>query len=153
MGADPIPLRKAMRAPRSAAELEILAQLRAISAELKDLREAHDHLLRRLLEQDDRRVGSALVPLLAHIFADKSFTAAEISIAALSNTLTGQALSGLVGEQLTEMRAFGKLLARLEGVPFGKHRLVADGQWRGVRRWMVLTPSKPSPGDTLREGD
>lgn len=132
-------------------------QLAALKSEVEELREAQEHVARRILAADDRRTGSVLVPLLSYHSSTKPFTAAEISATALNDqTLRGQALCEMIKEWLTEegdLRAFGQLLARLEGVWFRGRRLVSDGQAHGVARWRVSTRSKPAATDTLREDD
>lgn len=116
-------------------------ELRRQAGELAELREAFDHLARRLLAADDRRSGSALVPLLGEVFGGAEFTAADLAGKALNGRDTAaQALRELVAEHCTEaggLRALGRFLARLEGVSFSGCRLQSVGMVRGVQRWRV----------------
>lgn len=117
-----------------------LLELRQLRQAVADLQDDQRHLMRSLLSKDDRRAGAALVPLLAEVF-DATFTAAEVSHRALNDrTDAGQALRELVAEHVTDvagLRAFGRLLARLEGCSFDGCRIVAAGQQHGVARWRV----------------
>ena len=129
-------------------DLRVLAILDRLQHELAEVREMQEHLARRLLDHDDRRTGGALVPLLGEIFESTPFTAADIATRALNDqTATGAAVRELLGERLTEsggLRPFGRFLARIEGVRFDGWRLVAAGETRGVMRWRVSGPRKPS---------
>jgi glutathione S-transferase len=119
----------------------VALELRRLQAEQAELRQAVEHLTRRLLAADDRRLGAALVPLLADVFDGAEFGAADIAAAALNGRDSGaQALRELVAEFCTEsggVRALGRVLARLEGVSFDGCRLQCVGERRGVQRWRV----------------
>jgi hypothetical protein len=116
-------------------------EVRRQAAELAEMREALDFALRRLLEADDRRTGSALVPLLGDLFAGRAFTAADVAAQALNGRdAASQAVRALVADYCTErggVRALGRFLARLEGRSFAGARLVLDGDARGGQRWRV----------------
>jgi hypothetical protein len=61
-------------------------------------------------------------------------------------TPAGQAMRELAGDYATEcggLRAFGRLLARLEGVPLAGLRLVRRGQARDGVSWKVSRVSEP----------
>lgn len=119
----------------------LVLEMRRLAAIVAELAESYQHLQRQLLSRDDRRVGSVLLPLLAEVFDDDAFTAAELQQRALNDrTDGGQALRELIGEHTTDvsgLRAFGRLLGRLEGATFDGCRLVAAGEQRGVLRWRV----------------
>jgi hypothetical protein len=118
----------------------LLIEVRRLAAAVEVLRESHDHLARRQLERDDRRAGCVLVPLLGDLFYTEPFTAAGAAARGLSDrSATGQALCEFVAEYTAgaDLKAFGKLLARLEGVPFDGCRLVRAGKTAGVVRWRV----------------
>lgn len=116
------------------------AAVEAQADELAELREDHAHLQRALLSRQDRRTGAALVPLLADMLPG-TFTAADAAALALNDrTAEGQAVRELMAEYITDdggLRAFGRLLARLEGCEFNGARLVSAGASRGVSRWRV----------------
>ncbi len=116
-------------------------EVRRLRDEVAELRDEQAHLLRALLARQDRRVGAAMVPLLAERFEGRDFSAAELVGAVLNDRdAAAQALRELVADYASEdggLRALGRLLARLEGVSFDKCRLAAAGQSRGVQRWRV----------------
>lgn len=117
-----------------------LVELRLVRQELAAVRESHDYLLRRLLDRDDRRTGAALLPLLAELMDGAIDVAGVATVALNDRSAAGQALRELVAEHVTDeggLRAFGRMLARLEGVSLGGYRLVRDGAARGVVRWRV----------------
>jgi hypothetical protein len=122
-----------------------LLELRRLVAAVAELRDEQAHLLRALLARDDRRTGAALLPLIAELLDGRAFTAAELLTAALDDrTPAGRALCELVAEFVTDtggMRALGRLLARLEGVPLAGCRLVSAGAAGGVCRWRVKVVS------------
>lgn len=118
-----------------------LLELRRLAAEVAELRETQEHLMRALLSRQDRRVGSAVVPLLAEVFEGQTFCAADLAAASLNRRdSVGEALRELVAEYCTAeggLRALGRLLMRLEGCSFGGCRLQAAGALRGALRWRV----------------
>lgn len=120
----------------------LILEIRRLRAELAELREDHQHLLRALLTARDKRNGVALLPLISDVLGDRAFTAADVVAAALNTrTAEGQALLELVREFVTDvsgLRAFGKLLARIEGVPLAGCRLIGGGEGRDGRRWRVV---------------
>jgi hypothetical protein len=127
----------------------LVLEVRRLAALVAELLDEQQHVHRRLLEREDRRTGAALVPLLAEAFGTGDFTAAAVAAHALNaRDAAGQALRELVGEYATErggVRAFGRLLVRLEGVTFDGHRLVSMGQVRGVARWRVRVSEAVKP--------
>jgi hypothetical protein len=127
------------------AEPNLALQLRLMQAMLEELRESVDHLGRRLLERDDRRTGEALLPLVAAILGSQTFTAPSLAAALLNDrSAEGQAARELVaGFCSTDggLRAFGKLLARLDGVALAGCRLVPVSSRRDGRLWRVVRVS------------
>ncbi len=123
----------------------LVLELRMVRADLNELRDSHADLLRRLLEAGDRRTGVVLFPLMAELVPGR-FTAKEVlSVAFDTRTPTGKALLELVKEHATDdggLRAFGRQLARLEGVPLAGYRLVRDGQANAGRRWRLVRVSE-----------
>lgn len=119
----------------------LLLELRRLAAEVVELREAQDAALRAMLSRTDRRTGAALVPLLAEVFEDEPFTAADVAAETLNRRdAVGAALRELVADQITDtggMRSFGRLLARLVAAEFDGHRLVVDGDRRDPPRYRV----------------
>lgn len=122
----------------------VALELRRLVAEVAELRADQAHLLRRLLDKDDRRTGCVLVPLLSEVFDAEPFTAAEVAARTLNGRdAAAQALREVVAEYCTEeggLRALGRFLARLEGISFAGLRLVRAGAVRGVQRWRVSGP-------------
>ena len=116
-------------------------EVRRLAAVVEDMRESHDHLVRRLLDRDDRRTGSALVPLLAEVFPSQSFTVADLAARVLNDrTPIGQAVRELAHEYVTDeggLKGLGRLFARLEGMRFSGCRLQLDGRPGGIARWRV----------------
>jgi hypothetical protein len=125
--------------------LALALEVRRLIALVEDLRESHDDTMRRLLDRDDRRTGSVLVPLLANLFGDDDFTAPSIAARVLNDrTALGQAVRELVAEYVTDaagLRSFGRMLARIESVRFGGYRLRALGNTRAGLRWRVARVS------------
>lgn len=122
-------------------------ELRKLRAQMTDLCESQEHLVRRVLKVDDRRTGAALLPLLEEkLGVDVAFTSEDLFADALNDrTPLGQALLELMtdpGEEDAGARAFGKLLVRLEDVPFAGLRLVAVGATRNPRKWRLVRVSK-----------
>ena len=115
--------------------------VRSMRDEVAALRDETAFLARRLLSTSDRRTGAALLPLIRTLMADRPFTAKQLTHEAFNNrSETGQALLELISEDITEidrLNAFGKLLARLEGVRFAELRLERDGETGHVARWRV----------------
>jgi hypothetical protein len=126
---------------RHAELLTVLAEVRAMRAEITALAESVDHLARRSLEREDRRIGEALLPLVAGLVGADAFTAATLAATLLNaRSPEAQAARELIADLCaTEggLRAFGKLLARLDGVVLGEHRLVPAGARRDGRLWRV----------------
>jgi hypothetical protein len=120
---------------------ELVLEVRQLRAELAEQRAELAFLLRAVLSRQDRRAGSALVPLLAEAFNGECFTAAEIATSALNGRdAASQALRELVADYCTAeggLRALGRLLARLEGCSFDGGRLVSGGERRGVASWRI----------------
>jgi hypothetical protein len=131
-------------------DADLALEVRLLRERVEDLAAQQESLMRMLLSRADRRTGAALVPLLADYEAGP-FGVAELAAQTLNDrTPDGQALRELIAEYLTGdggFRAFGWLLARLEGVTFAGCRLVRVGKARGVERWRVLCRGKPSAND------
>lgn len=123
----------------------LILEIRRLHAEVQALREDHQHLLRALLAASDKRNAAALLPLIADVLQDRPFTAPQVLAAALNDrTPSGQALRELIAEYATTsggLRALGKMLARIEGVPLAGCRLIGDGEGRDGRRWRVVRVS------------
>lgn len=124
-----------------------LLELRRLAEQVQELRESHDALLRQLAKPADRRTGAALLPLVADVVGlGAVFDAASLAARALNDrTPDGAALRELIGEYATEsggLRAFGRLLDRLDGVPLAAYRLAPAGEGRDGRRWRVLRVSR-----------
>ncbi|RIK69798.1 MAG: hypothetical protein DCC67_21070 [Planctomycetota bacterium] len=120
----------------------LILEIRRLRAELAELREDQQFLMRALLQPADKRNAVALLPLIADVLGDRAFTAADVVAAALNTrTPDGQALLELVRERATDdggLRAFGKMLARIEGMPLAGCRLISAGDGRDGRRWRVV---------------
>ena len=123
----------------------VLLELRCLRAEVAALREDQQHLMRSLLARDDRRVGQVLLPLVAGLVGSGMFTAASLLAGALKDqTPAGQATRDVLADLATDtggLRAFGRLLSRLEGAPLAGCRLQAAGEASDGRRWRVLSVS------------
>ena len=122
-----------------------MLELRRLSAEVAALREDQQHLMRSLLARDDRRAGQVLLPLVAELVGSGTFTAASLLAGALKDqTPAGQAARDVLADLVTDtggLRAFGRLLSRLEGAPLAGCRLQAAGETSEGRRWRVLSVS------------
>lgn len=120
----------------------LILEIRRLRAELAELREDQQFLMRALLAASDKRNALRFLPLIADVLGDRAFTAPELLAAALNDrTAAGQALREVIGEFVTDdggLRAFGRLLARIEGVPLGGCRLISAGDGRDGRRWRVV---------------
>jgi hypothetical protein len=119
----------------------LVLEVRAMRAEVHELRDSIDHLARRTLEREDRRVGEALLPLACELIGAETFTSVALAAAALNErTVAGQAVRELIAEYCSSsggLRALGKLLARLDGIALAEHRLVPAGEHRAGRAWRV----------------
>lgn len=128
--------------PMTATDLE----LRRLAAEQAELREAVEHLTRRLLAAEDRRTGVVLLPLLAELVGGETFTAASAAARALNDrTAIGQAVRELladVGMGAGGLRSLGRLLLRLDGAALGGVRLVPAGERREGLAWRLVQVSE-----------
>lgn len=119
----------------------LVAELRALRAEMAELREAHDAMARELMAPSDRRLGAALVPLLAEMLGAEEFTAADLAAHALNaRTPEAAALRDLIKPMVTEtggVRSLGRALARLANREFCGARLTLAAERRGVQWWRV----------------
>jgi hypothetical protein len=123
------------------AEGAILLELRALRAEIAGLREDHHHMERRLLERDDRRAGEALLPLLHELVGDAVFSGPSVFAVLLNDrTPVGQAARELISD-IGSVKAFGKFLARLDGIALAGVRLVPVGKQRDNRAWQLVQVS------------
>ena len=123
----------------------VLLELRCLRAEVAALREDQQHLMRSLLARDDRRAGQVLLPLVAELVGGHLFTGPSLLAAALADrTAAGQAAREVIADMATDaggLRAFGRLLSRLDGVPLAGCRLQAAGEASDGRRWRLLSVS------------
>jgi hypothetical protein len=114
-------------------------------AEVRELREDLQFLMRALLTASDKRNALRFLPLIADVIGERPFTAPQVLAAALNDrTPAGQALRELVREFVTDdggLRTFGKLLSRIEGAPLAGCRLISAGEGRDGRRWRVVRVS------------
>lgn len=124
-----------------------MLELRRLSVEVAALREDQQYLLRALLASDDRRIGQALLPMVADLVGGGMFTGPSLLAGALKDqTPVGRAARDALADMVTDtggLRAFGRLLARLEGVPLAGCRLTPAGEASEGRRWRVLRVSDP----------
>ncbi|MBK7515319.1 MAG: hypothetical protein IPI51_06830 [Betaproteobacteria bacterium] len=122
-----------------------LLQLRMLTETVAALAEENRHLQRRLLERDDRRAGLVLWPLAHELVGERPFTGPGLLQAALNTrTAVGQAVRELIVEAADGaggMRAFGRMLQRLQGVPLSGFRLVPSGESREGLRWRLVQVS------------
>ena len=123
----------------------VLLELRRLRVEVAELRDEHRHLMRALLTREDRRSGVVLLPMVAELVGSGMFTAASLLAGALKDqTPAGQATRDVLADLATDtggLRAFGRLLSRLEGAPLAGCRLQAAGEASDGRRWRVLSVS------------
>jgi hypothetical protein len=101
-----------------------------LGALVADLVEDQQHVERRQLAADDRRVGRVLVPLAFALASGRPFTVHGLVERAYSDngqSPTSQALVEAVAEY-GSLRQVGKLFARLAGVVLGGCRLVRVGK-------------------------
>jgi hypothetical protein len=106
-----------------------VSDLADLRAEVAELREDMQFLLRRLLATDDRRDLVRLLPAAHALLGNQVWSASSLADAAAVSP-DGGPLSLLIAENVTErggLRGFGRLLARLEGAPLGGLRLVRCG--------------------------
>lgn len=105
-----------------------LLELRLLRAAVADLVEEQQHLHRAITKRADLRTASAMWPLLAELVGSAPFTGPSVYALALNqHTPSGDALCEMVVEYGSEdggLKAYGKFLARLEGVPVLEHRLI-----------------------------
>ncbi len=115
-------------------------ELRAMRAELRDLRDDHRELQRQLLSKADRRTGLRLAPSIARtVGEDRPFTVADLAALVLN---AGTPAAVVVRDALADhadddggFRGFGRLLQRLQGVPLAGWRIQrATGE-----RWRVVS--------------
>lgn len=122
-------------------------KLRVMQSQLTDLLDEQRHLARRLLEREDRRIGTVLLPLLHELIGDAAFTAASAAARALNDrTATGQAVRELLADvgmgDGGGLRSFGRLLQRLDGAPLAGLRLLPAGERREGLAWRMVHVSE-----------
>jgi hypothetical protein len=111
--------------------------VRKLASLVAELVEDQQHVERRRLAADDRRVGVVLLPLIDEVVLDRRFTGPLLYQAALgTRTAAGQALAAVLADY-GSMRAVGKLLARLSGITFDGCRLAPAGRIGDDRAWVV----------------
>ena len=124
-----------------------MLELRRLSAEVAALREDQQYLLRALLASDDRRIGQALLPMVAELVGCGMFTGQSLLAGALKDqTPVGLAARDVLADLVSDtggLRAFGRMLSRLEGVPLAGCRLTPAGEASEGRRWRVTRVSDP----------
>jgi hypothetical protein len=122
-----------------------LLELRLLREAVAALVDEQRHLTRRLLERDDRRAGLVLFPLISALAGSSPFTAGGLLQAALNDrSSVGQAVRELIVEAsagTAGLRAFGRLLARLEGCTLAGFKLTAAGEAREGLRWRLVRVS------------
>jgi hypothetical protein len=125
----------------------LLLEVRRLRADLDELRGDQRHLMRMLLAKEDRRAGAAMLPLLGDRMSEAGFAASDAWAQTLNDrSAEGQALRELIAEYFTEdggLKAFGRFLARIEGVPLAGRRLELVDSPRGINRWRVVRVSGP----------
>lgn len=116
-------------------------ELRRLALLVGELVDDQQHAQRRLLDGDDRRIGTVLLPLAADLAGAAPVTGPRLYALALNDrTSTGQALREVLAEYGSP-RQLGKLLARLDGVPLAGVRLLPAGERREGRAWRFVRVS------------
>lgn len=107
------------------------AEVSALVDEVANQREDIQYLTRQLLASNDRAVLAELLPLVAAEMGGTTWTASDLASRAVrGSTAAAGALAQLIASLDTEaggLRAFGRLLARIDGTPIGGLRLVRVG--------------------------
>lgn len=120
-------------------------EMRRLRDKVEELCEEQRYVMRALLARDDRRAGLVLLPLVAELLGSCTFTAAGLLAASLNaRTPAGQAAREVLADMATDsggLRAFGRLLSRLEGVVLAGCRLQAAGETGEGRRWRLTRVS------------
>jgi hypothetical protein len=115
--------------------------VRALGAKVDDLVEEQRYVLGMLLAREDRRMGRLLLPLAVEIVGGSMFTGPGLLAASRNDrTAAGKARREVLADLLADvgsLRAFGKLLARLEGKPLSGYRLVPAGEVSEGLRWRI----------------
>ena len=112
-------------------------ELRRLTAMVEALCADVRHVERRQLRADDRRVGLVLLRLAYGVTRGARFTGPALLEAAYNDrSAEGRALCEVLVEY-GNLRALGKLLARLAGVELGGHRLVRIGPRGGDALYVV----------------
>ncbi|MFT3816035.1 MAG: hypothetical protein QM750_00145 [Rubrivivax sp.] len=110
---------------------QLLSELSVLVDEVTAQREDIQFLTRRLLAAEDRATLAELLPLVAAVMGGAAWTASDLAGRAVTGTSTAAgALSELIARQDSAaggLRAFGRLLSRIEGAPAGGMRLVRVG--------------------------
>ena len=105
--------------------------LHTILSELAALRDDVQHLSRRILAADDRRELALLLPAAWGVMGNTTWTANDLARrAVLATGLHGAALLEVLDQNNSTsggLRAFGRLLARIEGVACAGLRLERQG--------------------------
>lgn len=131
------------------ASTAMAVELRLLRAEVAELRTDQQALLRRLLDRDDRRIGASVFPLADELMGAVAFTVPDLARRAMNTRdPLGRAVLELLeeagaGTPATEvnLRAAGRLFARLEGAALSGLRLVAAGETREGLRWRLVRVS------------
>jgi hypothetical protein len=121
-----------------------MLECRRLADEVALMRLDLQHLQCTMLTREDRRTGEVLLPLVAELLDTARFTAQDLLGAALNDrTATGKAAREVLNEMVGSvsgpggLRAFGRMLARLEGKPLAGLRLLPEGEAREGRRWRL----------------
>lgn len=112
----------------------VLSELRRLAADVRELRDEQQHLARRLLAADDRRALASLLPPAFELLGTAAWTAPDLAGAAVaSRSEHADRLAAVIADYGGGggLRAFGKLLARCEGVAAAGLRLVRVGPGDG----------------------
>lgn len=120
---------------------EVVNEMRRRREVEAEFRDDQRWLMQMLLSPEDRRFGRVLLPLAAELVGSNRFTAASLLATSINNrTALGEAARDKLDEMATAtggLRAFGKLLSRLEGVPLNGCRLVSAGECSEGLRWRL----------------
>jgi hypothetical protein len=121
----------------------MVLEVRRLSGQMQAVLDELRYVANRLLDADDRRLGRVLLPAAAKLVAPgRDFTGPGLVAAAhRDGGEAGLVVLGVLDDVAdTEgggLRAFGWLLARLEGKPLGGFRLRYVGEHSEGRRYRI----------------
>lgn len=125
-----------------------IIELRRLTEMVEALKDAQDHLVRRMVSRDERRTGAALWPLAAELVGEGDFALTFLHARALNDrTPMGRAVLELIEDYVDpdtgHLRSLGQLFSRLEGASLGGYRLVrGTGPGRSGERWRLVRVSR-----------